>query len=193
MRGFFNGLVLGIILGAVGYWYVGKKARENPEAQARYEAAAGQLRTNAMAAAQNTSDALSAKLDTLDLHANQIMNELKRTGEVIRRKAHDIGEQAVNAASDARAVIEINAKYAADSTLSARKISVACAQGHVTLSGTVSSPDDIGKAIALAHRSERRARRNRHDSSESKPVKSMALASDGSKPSPAHDRKAASK
>jgi len=103
-----------------------------------------------MAAAQNTSDALSAKLDTLDLHAGQIMDELKRTGEVIRRKAYDIGEQAVNAASDARAVIEIKAKYAADSTLSARKISVACAQGRVTLSGTVSSPDDIGKAIALA-------------------------------------------
>jgi osmotically-inducible protein OsmY len=56
----------------------------------------------------------------------------------------------VNAASDARAVTEIKAKYAMDSTLSAWKISVACDQGHVTLSGTVSSTEDIGKAVALA-------------------------------------------
>jgi osmotically-inducible protein OsmY len=27
---------------------------------------------------------------------------------------------------------------------------VACDQGHVTLSGTVSAPEDIGKAVALA-------------------------------------------
>ena len=65
-------------------------------------------------------------------------------------KPQDIGEAAVNAASDARAVTEIKAKYAGDSTLSVWKISVSCNQGHVKLSGTVSSPDDIGKAVALA-------------------------------------------
>ena len=106
MRGFFNGLVLGIILGAVGFWFVQKKAAEHPEAQQRYEDAAVQFRTNASAAAENTSDALSAKLDTLDLHADQIKDELAKTGEVIRRKAQDIGEATVNAASDARAVKE---------------------------------------------------------------------------------------
>ena len=51
---------------------------------------------------------------------------------------------------DARAVTEIKAKYAVDATLSAWNISVGCAQGHVTLSGTVSSADDIGRAIAIA-------------------------------------------
>ena len=150
MRGFFNGLLLGIILGAVGFWFVQKKAAEHPEAQARYEDAAAQFRTNASAAAENTSDALRAKLDTLDLHGDQIKDEPAKTGEVIRRKAHDIGEATVNAASDARAVTEIKAKYAEDSTLSVWKISVSCDQGHVALSGTVSSPDDIGKAVALA-------------------------------------------
>jgi uncharacterized membrane-anchored protein YhcB (DUF1043 family) len=150
MKGFFNGLVLGIILGAVGFWFVQKKAAEHPEAQQRYEDAAAQFRTNAGAAAENTSDALRAKLDTLDLHADQIKDELAKTGEIIRRKAHDVGEATVNAASDARAVTEIKAKYAEDSTLSVWKISVSCNQGHVALSGTVSSPDDIGKAVALA-------------------------------------------
>ena len=150
MRGFFNGLVLGIVLGAVGFWFVQKKAAEHPEAQQRYAEAAAQFRTNATAAIKNTSEALRAKLDTLDLNADQIKGELAKTGEVIRHKAHDIGEAAVNAASDARAVTEIKAKYAEDSTLSVWKISVSCNQGHVTLSGTVSSPDDIGKAVALA-------------------------------------------
>jgi osmotically-inducible protein OsmY len=62
----------------------------------------------------------------------------------------DIGDKAVSTASDARAVTEIKAKYAADSTLSAWDISVKCDQGHVALSGTVSSPDDIGRAMAIA-------------------------------------------
>jgi len=150
MRGFFNGLVLGIILGAIGFWYVQKKAAEHPEAQQRYEDAAAQFRTNVSAAAVNTSDALRAKLDTFDLHGDQIKDELARTGEVIRGKAHDLGEATLDAASDARAVTEIKAKYAEDSTLSVWKISVGCDQGHVTLSGTVSSPDDIGRAVALA-------------------------------------------
>ncbi len=150
MRGFFNGLVLGIILGAVGYWFIQKKAQEHPEAQQQFEQSASQALTNAGAAAHNVSDALEAKLDTLDLHADQISDELAKTGEVIRRKAHDIGETAVNVGSDARAVTEIKAKYAMDSTLSVWNISVSCDQGHVALSGTVSSPDDIGKAVALA-------------------------------------------
>jgi hypothetical protein len=150
MRGFFNGLIIGIILGAVGFWFVQKKAAEHPEAQQHYEDAAAQFRTNASAAAENTSDALRAKLDTLDLHGDQVKDELAKTGEVIRRKAHDIGDAAADAASDARAVTEIKAKYVEDSTLSVWKISVSCGQGHVALSGTVSSPDDIGRAVALA-------------------------------------------
>jgi hyperosmotically inducible periplasmic protein len=150
MRGFFNGLIIGIILGAVGFWFVQKKAAEHPEAQQRYEQAAATAFTNAGVTASNMSDALRAKLDTLDLHGDQIKDELAKTGEVIRRKAHDIGDAAADAASDARAVTEIKAKYVEDSTLSAWKISVSCDKGHVTLSGTVSSPDDIGKALALA-------------------------------------------
>jgi len=150
MRGFFNGLIIGIILGAVGFWFVQKKAAEHPEAQQRYEDAAAQFRTNASAAAENTSDALRAKLDTLDLHGDKIKDELARTGKVVRSKTQNLGAQVADAASDARAITEIKAKYVEDPTLSAWKISVSCDQGHVTLSGTVSSPDDIGRAVALA-------------------------------------------
>lgn len=150
MRGFLNGLILGIILGAAGYWFVQKKANEHPEAQQRFEQSAAQLRDNATDAAHNFSDAMRAKIDTLDLKSDQIKQDLARDGQVFRRKAEDIGEKAADAASDARAVTEIKAKYATDSTLSVWSISVSCDQGHVKLSGTVSSPEDIGRAVALA-------------------------------------------
>ena len=150
MRGFLNGLIIGIILGAVGFWYLQKKAGEHPEAEQRYEQSAAEMRTNATAAAENMSDALRAKLDTLDLHGDQIKDELARTGKIFRSKTQDVGAQVADTASDARAVVEIKAKYAEDKTLSAWHISVDCTQGHVTLSGSASSPDDIGRAVAIA-------------------------------------------
>ncbi len=150
MRAFFKGLILGIIFGALAYWYLQKKAGEHPEAEQRYEQAAAETTSNFSNVAHDVSDAVQAKMDTLDLSTNAIKDELAHTGQVVRREADDIGEAAVNAASDARAVTEIKAKYAMDSSLSVWKISVSCSQGHVKLSGTVSSPQDIGKAIALA-------------------------------------------
>jgi osmotically-inducible protein OsmY len=150
MRGFFTGFVLGIILGAVGYWFVEKKAGEHPEAQQRFQQSAAALRGNAEDAARNLGDAMRAKLDTLDLRTDQIKQELTNGGQIFRRKAQDIGDKAADATSDARAVAEIKAKYAADKTLSAWDISVSCDQGHVKLSGTVSSPEDIGRAMAIA-------------------------------------------
>jgi hyperosmotically inducible periplasmic protein len=150
MRAFFNGLVLGIIFGVIAYWYFQKQAAVHPEAEQRYEQAAAQTMSNATVTAHSMSDALAAKLETLDLNTDQIKDELSKTGEVVRRKAQDIGAAAVSTASDARAVAEIKSKYAMDSSLSAWKISVSSNQGHVKLSGTVKSTDDIGKAIALA-------------------------------------------
>jgi osmotically-inducible protein OsmY len=150
MRGFFNGLILGVILGAAGYWFIQNKAREHPEAEQRAEAAAAQAQTSAGEAGRHLSDALKAKLETLDLRSDQIKDELARTGKIVRRKAHDIGEQVADAAVDARIVTAIKAKYTADSDLSVWKISVSSDQGHVTLSGTVSAEQNIGEAVALA-------------------------------------------
>ncbi|HEY3761143.1 MAG TPA: BON domain-containing protein [Verrucomicrobiae bacterium] len=150
MRKFFNGLILGIIIGALGYWYFERKAQEHPEAEQHFKQSADQTGSNAVATAESATDALKSKLDTLDLHTDEIRDELEHTGEVIRHKAHDIGAEEVNAASDAHAVMEIKAKYAVDPNLSVWKISVSCSQGHVTLSGTVSAPEDIGRAVTLA-------------------------------------------
>jgi osmotically-inducible protein OsmY len=150
MRGFSTGLLLGIVFGAAGFWFVQKKALEHPEAQQRYEQSAAELRTSATEAAHNMSDALRAKLDTLDLSSDQIKNELTRYGKIFRSNAQGVGDPVVNAASDDRAVAEIKAKYTADTGLSAGSISAGCTQGHATLAGTVGSPDEIGRAIAMA-------------------------------------------
>ena len=150
MRGFFNGLLLGVVLGAAGYWFIQNKAREHPEAEQRAEAAAAQAQTAAGEAGQHLSEALKAKLETLDLRSDQIKEELARTGKIVRRKAHDLGEQLADAAADAHIIAAIKAKFAADPDLSVWKISVSSDQGHVTLSGTVSAEENIGKAVAPA-------------------------------------------
>ena len=150
MRGFFNGLILGVILGAAGYWSIQNKAREHPEAQQRAEAAAAQAQSSASQAGQHLSEALKAKLETLDLRSDQIKDELARTGKIVRLKAHDLGEKVADATADARIVAAIKAQYAAASDLSVWQISVSSDQGRVTLSGTVSAEDNIGKAVALA-------------------------------------------
>jgi osmotically-inducible protein OsmY len=150
MRTFLNGLILGLILGATGYWFIQNKARAHPEAEQRAEAAAAQAQTSAGETAHHLSEALKAKLETLDLRSEQVKDELARTGKIVRRKARDLGDAVADATADARIVAAIKAKYAAAPDLSVWKISVSSDQGRVTLSGTVSAEDDIGEAVALA-------------------------------------------
>jgi hypothetical protein len=147
---FLNGLVVGIIVGAAGYWFIQEKARQHPESEQRFEEAAGRVGASAKETAHDLTDAFKAKLDTLDLRSDQIKDEMTRTGKVFRRKAQEIAGQVADAASDARAVAAIKTKYAADSDLSVWSISVSCNGGHVALSGTVPNPEGVGKAVALA-------------------------------------------
>ena len=150
MKTFFNGLVIGMILGAAAYWFLAKKAGQNPEAESRYEDSAARAKASTKETVQHLSDAFRAKLETLHLRTEDITDELARTGKIVRRRAQDINEQFKDAAVDARIVASIKAKFLADSDLSVWKISVASDQGHVTLSGTVSAPEYIGKAVAQA-------------------------------------------
>jgi hyperosmotically inducible periplasmic protein len=147
---FLNGLIIGIILGAVGYWYIQEKARQHPETEQRYEQSAASAGTDASNAAHNLSDAFKAKLETLDLRADQVKDEMARSGKIVRRKAQEIAGNVADAASDARIVAAIKTKYAADSDLSVWSISVSCHDGHVALSGTAPNAEGVGKAVALA-------------------------------------------
>ena len=150
MKSFFNGLLLGIILGAAGYWFIQHKAREHPEAEQRAVAAASEATASASEMGHHLSDAFKAKLETLDLRPAQIKDELGRTGKIVRRSARDFGAQVADATADVRIIAAIKAAYAADPDLSVWQISVSCDLGRVTLAGTVSAEENIGKAVALA-------------------------------------------
>ncbi len=146
----FAGIVIGILLGALGYYFVQQQAREHPETQKRFEDSAHQAGAAASDAAHHLSDALKAKMDTLGLHSDQIKDEMARSGKVVRSKTKEIAGKVADATADARIVTAIKAKYASDPDVSVWSISVSCSDGHVSLSGTVPTADGIGKAVALA-------------------------------------------
>ena len=76
--------------------------------------------------------------------------DLARTGKVFRRRAQELAGQMADAAVDTATTTAIKAKFAADRDLSVWTISVSTTGGHVTLSGTVSSTEQVAKAVALA-------------------------------------------
>ena len=82
--------------------------------------------------------------------SDSIKDELSRTGQVVRKKAEEVGNKISDATADARITTTIKAKLVADPDLSAISISVTTTDGKVTLSGSVTSPDKIAKAIQLA-------------------------------------------
>lgn len=153
-QGFFNGLILGIVMSAAGFWLVQIKSMQPSDAELRYEQAIFKARDAVTEAAKNEPNATAAILDMLDLHNDEIRSELAKKGELVRRKPLDIGDGGVGADSDARAVADIKAKYAAHPSLSGSNIVVNCAQGHVTLIGAVPAPENIGRAIAIALKSD---------------------------------------
>jgi gas vesicle protein len=147
---FFNGLLFGIIVGVAAFWFLQDKARQHPEAEQRFKDSADKAGAAASEAAHHLSDALKAKFETLDLRSDQITAEMAKDGKIVRRKAQEIGSALKDEAGDARIVTAVKAKFAADPDLSVWSISVSCHEGHVALSGTVPTPEGVGKAVTLA-------------------------------------------
>ncbi len=84
------------------------------------------------------------------LTSASIKEELNRTGQVVRKKATEVGHSIASATHRARISAMINAKYTLDRDLSARAISVDVNEGKVTLRGNVASDELIARAISLA-------------------------------------------
>jgi osmotically-inducible protein OsmY len=152
MRTFFNGLLLGIIVGAGALWlYTMNYTTLNmQEAQRRAEAQTSKALTTAQSAAERAKQVLAARLDALELRADEIRKEAAETGKVVRQRARDLGDAVADAAVDARITAAVKTKLAADPDLSALGISVNTTAGRVTLAGAVAAPDLIGRAMALA-------------------------------------------
>jgi osmotically-inducible protein OsmY len=148
MRNFMIALLLGIIIGATGFWYLQQERGAAMLREAKEAASKGQQAVTGAAA--DVKQAVAAKLEALELRAQDIREELERGGKVVRRKARDVGETVADAAADTAITAGIKAKLALDPDLSAAAITVNTTDGRVTLAGTVSSPEAIGKAVLLA-------------------------------------------
>lgn len=137
----FLALVVGVAIGAAAFWFY---SSEQNRKQVRK---AGEQIDEATKPAR---DSIQEKLRVLDLRSDDIKDELARTGKVIRRKAQDIGNAVADATADTRITAAIKGKLLKERDLSALSISVNTTGGVVTLSGTVSSPEHISKAMLLA-------------------------------------------
>jgi hypothetical protein len=86
--------------------------------------------------------------------SEQIRDELARSGRVIRENATKAGEAISDAATNTRISAAIKTKLLQEAGLSAFNIDVDTSAGVVTLSGTVSSPEQISRAMELALQTE---------------------------------------
>ena len=136
MRAIF-GLILVILVGA-GIWYF---LRPN-EAPRDFDRAREAVKDSA---------AQVQKLDfDLDLNTDRLKTELEKTGRVVRKKAESVGAKIADATVDARATAAIKTKFAREPNLSSMSISVNTTEGVVTLSGLVSSHEQIKRALEIA-------------------------------------------
>jgi osmotically-inducible protein OsmY len=133
-------LLIGAVLGVVGWRYY--QRNQNPTMGQRVE----QLADKTREAASDTKDAIAGKAGDLNLTPDNIRDELAKTGRVARSKARDLGDRI----DDARIITVIKGKYVVEKDLSAFAINVDCRDGAVTLTGSVTAPEQIGRAVELA-------------------------------------------
>jgi osmotically-inducible protein OsmY len=138
-------LIVGIALGAAGLWYF-----SSGEGRSRAHTTGNQIQN----AASSARDVIEEKLRVLDLRTNDIKDELARSGQIVRRKAREAGQALADATADARITAAIKTKLLASRDLSGMNISVNTTGGVVTLSGSVSTAEEISKAMLLAMESE---------------------------------------
>jgi len=145
-------LIIGVAIGVAAVWYLGSGHNDSRvhDAQTKVEDTAKSVGDKVQDSAKSARDAVQDKMRDWHLGGDDIKEDLKRTGTVIRHKAQDAGQAIADATADARVTAAIKAKLLTSSDLSAVDISVNTTAGTVTLSGTVTSPENIGKAMALA-------------------------------------------
>jgi osmotically-inducible protein OsmY len=133
-------LLIGAILGVVGWRYYERS--QNPTVSQRVEDLADKAKEGVV----DAKDAVAKKAGDANLTTESIKEELAKTGQIARSKAKTVGERI----DDARIVAVINGKYVVEKNLSAFAINVDCRDGQVHLTGSVNSPELIGRAVTLA-------------------------------------------
>ncbi len=139
-------LVLGGLIGAAATYILFQPNAAVPESPAVLGTPSPPSTGAAVQAQETREDAITRKLREWNLNPDELRREMDRAGRVFRA----IGRQVAEGTSDMRIIAVIKAKYTLDDHLSAWNISVGCKDGHVTLTGTVSSAELLGRAIVLA-------------------------------------------
>jgi hyperosmotically inducible periplasmic protein len=122
------GLIVGVLIGFVAFWYLSERDRDVRVRESGVEA--------------------PAPRDRLDTEG--IKDELSRTGRVIREKAGEAGEAIGEFVDNASTTAAVKAKLLQDSGTSGLAIDVDTTDGVVTLSGKVSSHAELDRAMDLA-------------------------------------------
>ena len=132
-------LLIGAAIGIAAYLYFREPANRPKLDQATEQLSNGvsQVKTN-----------ISQKVAEID--TEQIKRELARTGRVVQKKAEQAGAAIADATADARITAKIKSKLAMEPDLSAMKISVNTTDGVVTLAGSVTSAEQIKRAMQIA-------------------------------------------
>ncbi len=139
MKKFTAGFILGIVVTVIGLWFYGEQRVHARETADHQEGVAAQTKEMAHNAATSIST-----------NAENLKDELAQKGKVVRQKVQDVGDAIADATSDARTTATIKGKYLGSPDLSVMSISVNTTGGKVTLSGRVTSPENLGKAIKMA-------------------------------------------
>jgi osmotically-inducible protein OsmY len=137
----FVALIIGVAIGAAAWWFF---------ADAKGQRRAHEAQESVESAARSARDTVQEKLKSLDLRPEDIKEELKRSGKVVRKKAQEAGAAIADATADARTTAAIKTKFLATKDVPAMGISVNTTAGIVTLSGAVDHEDEISRLMALA-------------------------------------------
>jgi hyperosmotically inducible protein len=132
----FVSFLAGVLVGVAGHWYF-----TQPGGKAGMADAKESVREGAAQVGRSLSETFSA---------DNIKEELARTGKVIREKTKQAGAAIADATANARTTGAIKSKLVQDSGLAAFKIDVDTTDGVVTLSGTVATHEEIARAMKIA-------------------------------------------
>ncbi len=150
MRTFFNGLVLGLLVGGILGWFGHARWGQPSPANERASQQAEQATQAAGATVFHAVEAMKAKAQALNLQPERIREEMARTGQIVRRQAVEMAAPVVDAAAEAATTARIKAALAADPNLSAMDISVTTSGGTVTLEGKVPTEEQVAQAVVIA-------------------------------------------
>jgi hyperosmotically inducible periplasmic protein len=139
MKKFLIGLILGVGLGVWGHWYLehGHNRKTLGDAKGTF-----------VARAEKVTGAIQEKVS--EIRTDDIKRELEHSGMVVREKALQAGSVISDATANARTTAAIKTKLFAEPGVSAMSINVDTSDGLVTLSGTVSSHEEVAKAVKIA-------------------------------------------